>query len=41
MQAGEKVGDVERFGDNVGDAYDEGRDEGRYGDDDDRRDDDY
>lgn len=32
--AGDKVGDVERFGDNMDDAYDDGRDEGRYGDDD-------
>lgn len=38
---GEKVGDVERFGDDVGDygdrldnAYDQGRDEERYGNDD-------
>jgi hypothetical protein len=30
--AGEKVGDVERFDDNVEYSYDEGRDEGRYDD---------
>ena len=29
--AGRKVGDVERFDDNVDYAYDEGRNEGRYG----------
>jgi len=34
MQAGRKVGDVERYDDNVGNAYDEGRDERRYEDND-------
>lgn len=34
---GDVVGDVDRFGDNMDNAYDAGRDEGRY--DDDRRDD--
>lgn len=31
---GEKVGDVERFDDNVEGAWDQGRDDRRYGDDD-------
>ena len=30
--AGEKVGSVEQFGDNIDDAYDDGRAEGRYDD---------
>lgn len=29
--AGEKVGDAERFGDNMENAYDDGKEEGRYG----------
>lgn len=31
--AGEKVGGVQEFGDRIGDAYSEGKDERRYGDD--------
>lgn len=30
---GQGVGDVERFGDNIDNAYDDGRDEQRYDDD--------